>query len=112
MSDLIHITSKEQFQTEITEFEGVVVVDFYADRCGPCVMLGPIMEELKSDNADKAVKIVKIDVDNPGNQETAMKFGISSIPAVYLFYNGEAKEGVIGVNGKHVYQEKVDALLG
>jgi thiol-disulfide isomerase/thioredoxin len=62
MSALIHITSSEQFQQEIA-YNGLTIVDFYADRCGPCKMLSPIMEELQADNAAKGVKILKVNID-------------------------------------------------
>jgi thioredoxin 1 len=60
---VIHIESAEQFKTQILEYTGLSVVDFRAEWCGPCRMLGPIMEELSIDNAAKAVQIVKINVD-------------------------------------------------
>jgi thioredoxin 1 len=102
------ITSKEQFQQEIAH-EGVSVVDFYADWCGPCRMVGPIMEELQSDNAEKGVKVLKINVDE--HPDIASEFGVSSIPAVFFIKNGEIKEGMVGANPKTVYQEKIDTYL-
>jgi thioredoxin 1 len=95
MADLLHINGEAEFKAEVMDFDGVVLVDCYADRCGPCRMLGPVMEELSDDNADKTVKIVKIDVDNPANGPIAQQFQVSSIPAVFVIKNGEVKENVI-----------------
>ncbi len=108
---VLHIHGKEEFQKEIVEFEGVVVMDCYADRCGPCKMLGPIMEELAEDNAEKTVKIIKVDVDDASNQPIAAELQVSGIPAVFIFKNWEVVDNVVGANPKDVYQEKIDALL-
>jgi thioredoxin 1 len=102
------ISSKEQFQQEIAH-EGVSVVDFYADWCGPCRMLGPIMEELQSDNAEKKVKVLKVNVDE--HPDLAAEFGVSSIPVVFFIKQSEVKEGVIGAHPKTVYQEKIEKYL-
>lgn len=67
------------------------------------------MEELSTDNAGKAVKILKLNVDE--NQDLAAKFGIMSIPAVFAFKNGEAKEGMVWLRDKVFYQEKINSLL-
>jgi thioredoxin 1 len=74
----------EQFSQEVLNFDGVALVDFYADRCGPCRMLSPIIDELTQtyENNDK-VKIIKVNVDE--NPETAGQYGIMSIPAVLIF---------------------------
>jgi len=111
MTDVLHITWQEMYKKEVTDYDGVVLIDFYADRCGPCRMLGPIMEELVEDNQGKNVKIIKVDVDAAGNQEIAGKFGVSSIPAVFLINAWEIKEGIIWVNPKENYQQKIDELL-
>jgi len=110
MSDVLHIVGEDQYKTEVSDFEGVVVVDCYADWCGPCKMLGPVMQELHDDYQGKAVKIVKVDVDNSANQPIAAQFGVSSIPAVYFVQNGEVKNGIIGANPKHVYAERIDGF--
>jgi thioredoxin 1 len=74
----------EQFTQEVTNFAGVALVDFYADRCGPCRMLSPIIDELTQqyENND-TVKIIKVNVDE--NPDTASAYGIMSIPAVLIF---------------------------
>ncbi|MDR2189749.1 MAG: thioredoxin [Candidatus Peribacteria bacterium] len=107
MTNTIRITSKEQFKTEVAQ--GMSVIDFYADRCGPCKMLAPIMEELQADNASKGVKILKVNVDE--NPDLAAEFGVSSIPTVFFSKNGKIVEGMVGANPKSVYQEKIDSYL-
>ena len=89
---VIHIENPEQFKKEVLSFDGISVVDFRAERCGPCRMLGPIMEELAEDNKGKKVQIVKVNVDE--NQQLATTFQVSSIPAVFLM-KGENPVGTI-----------------
>ena len=108
---VIHLEWVEQFKTEVTEFEGVVLMDFWAERCGPCRMLGPILEELSTANEGKAVKIIKVNVDSPANGPLAQSFQVSSIPAVFMIKNGEVVKPIIGVNPQDVYQWEIDALL-
>ncbi len=105
----IQITSPQHFQTEVIEFDGISIIDFWAEWCGPCRMLGPVMEDLSHENADKKVKIVKVNVDE--QWELAGTFGISSIPAVFFVQGGKIVHQVVGVNPKGVYQNKIDELL-
>ncbi len=106
---VIHIENTEQFKQEVLEFDGVSIVDFRAERCGPCRMLGPVMDELATDNEGKKVKIVKINVDDNG--DLAQTFQVSSIPAVFVIKGGKPVEAIVGANAKNVYQEKIDSLL-
>ena len=85
-----------------------VMVDFWAEWCGPCRMLGPIIEEVSKDYDGKAV-VGKLDVDS--NQEFAAKFGVRNIPTVLVFKNGELVNRQVGVSPKNVYTESLDALL-
>lgn len=93
---------------EVLQSDKPVLVDFWAAWCGPCRMLGPVIEELSTDFEGKAI-IGKVDVDN--NQEIAAEFGIRSIPTVLIFKNGELVDRVVGVSPKEVYAEKITALL-
>ena len=78
-------TTDERFEEDVMSSETPVLVDFWAEWCGPCKMIGPILEELESEMGDK-IKIVKVDVDN--NNQTAMKFAIRSIPTLILVKDG------------------------
>ena len=85
-----------------------VMVDFWAAWCGPCRMVGPIIDELAKEFDGKAV-IGKIDVD--ANQEFAAKYGVRNIPTVLVFQNGEVVGRQVGVAPKKTYTDAVDALL-
>lgn len=100
----------EQFTQEVTNFDWVALVDFYADRCGPCRMLSPIVDELTQQYAgNDNVKIIKVNVDE--NPDTAGAYGIMSIPAVLIFKGGEMKHNDVGVQMKEVYENKINMLL-
>ena len=85
-----------------------VMVDVWAEWCGPCRMLGPIIEEVGKEYEGKAV-VGKLDVDS--NQEFAAKFGVRNIPTVLVFKDGELVNRQVGVSPKNVYTESIDALL-
>jgi thioredoxin 1 len=102
---ITHISSKEQFQQELAH-TGVTVIDFYADWCGPCKMLAPLLDQLQAENSEKGVKILKINIDE--NPDLAAEFDVTTIPTVFFALNGEIKEGVVGVNPKDFYQGKID----
>ncbi|MGE0108511.1 MAG: thioredoxin [Bdellovibrionales bacterium] len=87
-----HITDAD-FDAEVTNTAGLVLVDFWAEWCGPCRQLGPVIDELAASMADK-VKVVKANVDQA--QETAAKFGIRSIPTLILFKDGQPLETKVG----------------
>lgn len=108
---VIHLEWVDQFKSEIMDFDWVVILDFWAEWCGPCRMLWPVMDELADDNEWKNVKIVKVDIEWPGNEELVQKFQVSSIPAVFVMKAWNVIKPVIGVNPKEVYQTEIDALL-
>ena len=83
---------------------GKIVVDFYADWCGPCKMLSPILEEVSEDHQD--IKFVKINVDE--NEELAAEFGIMSIPAVFMLKDGNIVNKFLGAQSKKVIEEQVE----
>ena len=77
--------TQDTYEDEVMKAEGTVLVDFYADWCGPCKMLGPVIEELSNEYTD--IKFAKVNVDD--NMDLAEKFSIMSIPQVYMFKDGE-----------------------
>ena len=96
------------FQELVLNSDKPVLVDFWAVWCGPCRMLGPIVEEVSADFEGKAL-VGKVDVDN--NQEVSMQYGIRNIPTVLIFKNGEVVDKLVGVSPKEVIAEKLSAHL-
>lgn len=97
------------FQKEVLESELPVLVDFWAPWCGPCRMVGPIMEEIATEYAGKAA-VVKLNTDE--NQEIARTYGIMSIPTLAIFKGGKVVDGVVGVAPKQMLRELLDKLVG
>jgi len=93
---------------ELVKGDKPLVVDFWAQWCGPCLMLGPIIEELASEYEDKVV-IGKMNVDE--NDEVVGQFGIRNIPTILFFKQGELVDKHVGVAQKNILEEKIKALL-
>jgi len=100
--------NNDNFQKEVLEAEKPVMVDFFAEWCGPCKMAGPVLEELAKDYKDKVI-IGKIDVGQ--DQTLAQKFGVRSIPAVIVFKDGKEVNRQIGFPGKEGYKKMLEASL-
>lgn len=96
------------FETEVMQSDVPVVIDFWAAWCGPCRMIAPIIEELAGEFDGKA-KIGKLDVDV--NQQTAIKYGVRSIPTVLFLKGGEVVDTIIGAVPKAMFVEKLNALV-
>jgi len=93
------------FQKEVLDNSGQVLVDFWAPWCGPCQMLGPIIEEVGQELSNK-VKVLKLNVDE--EPQIASKYGISAIPTVILFNKGQVKQVFVGFRQKQEYLDAVN----
>jgi|TARA_B100001105_G_scaffold51373_1_gene38749 thioredoxin 1 len=96
------------FEELVLKSDKPVLVDFWAAWCGPCRMVGPVIEEISNEYSDKAV-VGKVDIDS--NQEYAAKYGVRNIPTVLVFNKGEIVTRQVGVAPKNTYTEAIDSLL-
>jgi thioredoxin 1 len=96
------------FESQVLQSNIPVLVDFYADWCGPCKIIAPTMESLSTEYAGK-MKFVKVNVDD--NQETAMKYDIMSIPTAIIFQNGNIKDSIIGAYPAASYRQRIERAL-
>ncbi|MCD6311510.1 MAG: thioredoxin [Elusimicrobia bacterium] len=102
------ILNDSNFEQEVVKSEIPVMVDFYADWCGPCKMIAPAVEEIAKEY-DGKIKVCKLDVDEAG--QTAAKYRVSSIPFIGFFKNGELVDQLIGAVPKETLTAKIDSLL-
>ena len=107
MSQLTYVTDVN-FQQEVLQGNGPILVDFYADWCGPCRAVAPVLEELSNEFSGK-LKIVKLNVDE--NEQTSMKYGVQSIPTMILFKSGKEIERIIGALPKSRLSSKLEPYL-
>lgn len=96
---------KENFEEEVLKADKKVIVDFYADWCGPCQMMSPVIDEIAEEKAD-IVKVGKVNVDE--NQELAMEYGVISIPTIVIINKGEVEKTFVGVRSKSEILEAID----
>ena len=96
--------SDQDFEAEVLQATGPVLVDFWAPWCGPCRMIAPIVEELAKENG--ALKVTKINIDD--SPQIAANYGVSSIPTLMIFKNGEVADRFVGVQPKKRLQEAIE----
>lgn len=107
MSEPITLTD-DNFEEEVENADKPVLVDFWAEWCGPCRMIGPVVKEMAGEYEGKA-KIGKVNVDE--NPNTSMKFGVRSIPTLLIFKDGKVADQIVGAVPKSQLTKKLDAQL-
>ena len=103
----VNIVNQDNFQTDVLNSDKPVLVDFWAEWCGPCKQLAPTVQEIANENP--SLTVCKMDVD--ANRDTAVKYGIRSIPTLMLFKDGEVVGIEIGVLTKQQLQEFINQVL-
>ncbi len=105
-SENVLTLTDDSFEQQIDQGEGLAVVDFWAEWCGPCRAVGPVIESIADEYAGK-VMVGKVDVDS--NRRTTERFNVRSIPSILYFKDGELVETVVGVRSKHQLEELIQA---
>lgn len=98
------IINSSEFQNDVLNGDGAVLVDFFAEWCGPCKMVAPVLEELGTELEGKA-RIFKVDVDKSG--DLAGKYGITGVPTLMIFKDGKAVDKIVGFQPKEILKSKL-----
>jgi thioredoxin 1 len=107
MAGTLNEVTDNNFQAEVLESEGPVLVDFWAPWCGPCRMVAPVLEEIASERED--LRIVKLNIDD--NQQTAANFQVLSIPTMIVFKGGQPVKTVVGAYPKKKLEAELESVL-
>ncbi len=108
MSENIHAVTDDSFEEEVLNSEQPVLVDYWAEWCGPCKMIAPILDEIASEYGDK-IKIAKLNIDE--NQNTPPKYGIRGIPTLMIFKNGNVEATKVGAVSKSQLAAFIDSTI-
>jgi thioredoxin 1 len=106
-ANLANLTDSN-FDEEVKSSDVPVLVDFWAEWCGPCKMVAPVLEEIAAENPDK-IRVVKLNIDD--NLQTARRFDVMSIPTMILFKDGDAQVRIVGAKGKGQLLQELDSFL-
>ena len=109
MGDTTKSVTDADWETEVLKSDVPVLVDFWAEWCGPCRMVSPVVEEIATEKSG-ALKVLKLNVDD--NPETARRYKVMSIPTLMVFQGGDEKKRLVGARGKSQLLQEVEEFLG